>query len=98
LGASLGELATRFGCELHGEPDARVERVATLGNAVRGCLSFFANPAYRELLRHTQASVVVLQAADVADCPRSSPRDSTPSPGRMPPFLAPLKTRRSASG
>jgi len=69
LGASLGELATRFGCELHGEPDARVERVATLGNAVRGCLSFFANPAYRELLRHTQASVVVLQAADVADCP-----------------------------
>jgi hypothetical protein len=30
---SLGELAVRFGCELRGDPDRRIERVATLAGA-----------------------------------------------------------------
>lgn len=66
---SLGELATRFGCELKGDPATAVERVATLGNAGAGCISFFANPSYREALRQTAASAVILKSADAADCP-----------------------------
>ena len=33
MSVSLGELAVRFGCELRGDPDTRVERVATLAGA-----------------------------------------------------------------
>ena len=55
MAVSLGELAVRFGCELRGDPDTQVERVATLGNAERGALSFLANPRYRaQLARHAR--------------------------------------------
>jgi len=66
---SLGELATRFGCELKGNPDTVVNRVATLGNAGDGCISFFANASYRDILRQTAAAAVILKSADAADCP-----------------------------
>ena len=33
MSLSLGELAVRFGCELHGDPETHIERVATLANA-----------------------------------------------------------------
>lgn len=67
--ASLGDLATRFGCELIGNPASVVTRVATLTNADSDSLSFFSNPAYRSQLQKTEAGAVVLRA-DVADnCP-----------------------------
>jgi len=69
LARSLGELAAQFGCELAGDPDVTVSEVATLSNASAGQLSFFANKAYRNALRETCASVVVLQAQDADDCP-----------------------------
>ena len=47
---SLGELAVRFGCELHGDPDVRVDRVAALQTAGPGAASFLANPKYRKHL------------------------------------------------
>lgn len=65
----LGELAVRFGCELQGDPDATVERVATLQDAQPGTLSFLANPKYRKHLGTTRASAVVLDAASAAECP-----------------------------
>ena len=40
----LGELAVRFGCELRGDPDVAVERVATLQDSGPGALTFLANP------------------------------------------------------
>lgn len=67
--ASLGELATQFGCELIGDPSISVSRVATLLNAEGDSLSFFANSAYREALRDTSAAAVILKDADAADCP-----------------------------
>lgn len=67
--ASLGELATRFGCELVGDPRAVVARVATLANADPQSLSFLANPAYRAELLKTRAGAVVLRAEAVDDCP-----------------------------
>jgi len=65
----LAELAVRFGCELRGDPDTLIERVAPLQDAAAGGLAFLANPKYRKYLRTTGASAVVLDAASAADCP-----------------------------
>jgi UDP-3-O-[3-hydroxymyristoyl] glucosamine N-acyltransferase len=65
---SLGELAVRFGCELRGDPDTRIERVATLSNAAADSLAFLANPRYRSQLAHTRAAAVVLSAAAAGEC------------------------------
>ena len=68
MATSLGKLATQFGCELVGDPDVEVSRVATLGNAGPGCISFLASAAYRSQLGETGASAVILREVDVADC------------------------------
>lgn len=66
---SLGELATRFGCELVGNPETTVTHVATLGEAGPGAVCFFANEGYRGDLLDTGASAVILKASDADDCP-----------------------------
>ena len=68
MGISLGELAVRYGCELRGDPDVRVDRVATLANADSHSLAFLANPRYRQQLAATDAGAVVLDAASAAEC------------------------------
>ena len=68
MGISLGELAVRFGCELRGDPAARVERVATLAQADSHSLAFLANPRYRQQLATTAAGAVVLDAASAGEC------------------------------
>ncbi len=68
MAVSLGELATRFGCELQGDPSAMIERVAALSNASAGCISFLSNPVYREQLPACQASAVIVSADDAAAC------------------------------
>jgi UDP-3-O-[3-hydroxymyristoyl] glucosamine N-acyltransferase len=65
---SLGELAVRFGCALRGDPDTRVEHVATLANADAQALAFLANPRYRAQLAATRAAAVVLSEASAAEC------------------------------
>jgi len=65
----LAELAVRFGCELRGDPDATVDRVASLHEAREGSLAFLANPRYRRYLAGTRATAVVLEAASAGDCP-----------------------------
>src|SRR2546430_7845610 len=69
MSVSLGELAVRFGCELRGDPDRRVEHVATLANADERSLAFLANPRYRQQLVATRAAAVVLGGASAAECP-----------------------------
>ena len=68
MGISLGELAVRFGCELRGDPDVRVDRVSTLANADAHSLAFLANPRYRQHLATTGAGAVVLDAGSAPDC------------------------------
>ena len=68
MAISLGELAVQFGCELVGDPDAEVSRVATLANAVAGDLSFFANKAYRNELATTAATAVIISPTEVDSC------------------------------
>jgi UDP-3-O-[3-hydroxymyristoyl] glucosamine N-acyltransferase len=57
---SLAELAERFTLEVRGDPDIRIDRVATLAAATSGALGFLANPRYRRELGLTRASAVVL--------------------------------------
>jgi len=67
--ASLGELATQFGCDLIGDPDAQVDRVGTLANASSHSIGFLANPSYKHQLKTTKAGAVVLAEGDAGDCP-----------------------------
>jgi UDP-3-O-[3-hydroxymyristoyl] glucosamine N-acyltransferase len=72
MSVSLGELAVRFGCELRGDPDTRVEHVATLAGADGRSLSFLANPRYKAQLAQTRAGAVVLDKASASDCPTNA--------------------------
>jgi UDP-3-O-[3-hydroxymyristoyl] glucosamine N-acyltransferase len=69
---SLGELAVRFGCELHGDPAIVIDSVAALAEAHERALSFLAISRYRRQLAHTRAAAVVLDASAVAECPVAS--------------------------
>ena len=69
MSITLGSLAARFGCDLSGDPNIAVSRIATLGNASEGSISFLANPAYRHQLGETRASAVILTQETVDDCP-----------------------------
>jgi len=68
----LSELAGRFGGEVVGEGDPLIRRVASLGNARAGDVSFFSHGRYREELAATGASAVILPASerDATDLPR----------------------------
>jgi UDP-3-O-[3-hydroxymyristoyl] glucosamine N-acyltransferase len=68
MSVSLGELAVQFGCELRGNPDVRVDHVATLAHADPRSLAFLANPRYREQLAATEAAAVVLDEASAPSC------------------------------
>jgi UDP-3-O-[3-hydroxymyristoyl] glucosamine N-acyltransferase len=66
---SLGQLALRFGCALRGDPDRRIDAVATLGGGGAGTLGFLANPALLDELRTTQLAAVLLAPAHAGECP-----------------------------
>ena len=68
----LGELASRFGCELIGDADVTVDDVAGLENAGPHALSFLSNPALKPRLARTRAAAVVLRAEDAQDSPVAS--------------------------
>ena len=59
---SLRELTERFGGEVRGDPEVRVQQVATLEHATQGQISFFSNKRYRSQLEATGAAAVVVPA------------------------------------
>src|SRR5262245_43905249 len=69
MSLSLGELAVRFGCELRGDPDVRVDSIAPLSAAHAGSVTFLANPRQREHLASTQATAVIVDAKSAANSP-----------------------------
>ncbi|MBK8163112.1 MAG: UDP-3-O-(3-hydroxymyristoyl)glucosamine N-acyltransferase [Gammaproteobacteria bacterium] len=66
---SLGDLAERFGGEIHGDSGCMVHAVATLEQAGPGEISFLANPHYRGLLAGTRAAAVILAPRYAGECP-----------------------------
>ncbi len=69
---SLGELATRVGCELVGDPDTVVNGVAALNNASPDSLTFLAGSSYASQLPATKAAAVVLREDDAEACPTAA--------------------------
>jgi UDP-3-O-[3-hydroxymyristoyl] glucosamine N-acyltransferase len=92
MSVSLGELAVRFGCELRGDPDTRVDGIAALADAHARAISFLAHPRYRRELAHTRAAAVVLEASVAAECPVASLVCENPHAtyARMAAWLHPL--------
>jgi UDP-3-O-[3-hydroxymyristoyl] glucosamine N-acyltransferase len=78
MNIALGEIAVRFGCELRGDPDARVDHIAPLESATAGALSFLANPKLTPLLAATRASAVVLEPRSADSCPVAALIDRNP--------------------
>ncbi|MDQ1242900.1 MAG: UDP-3-O-[3-hydroxymyristoyl] glucosamine N-acyltransferase [Pseudomonadota bacterium] len=74
----LAELAVRFGCKLRGDPDALVERVASLQEAGPGSIAFLANRRYRRYLAQTRATAVVIEPALANECPVAALATSNP--------------------
>ena len=66
---TLEALARELGARLAGEGDVRIDSLCTLQHGREGGLSFLSNPAYRKYLLNTQASAVILGAADLQACP-----------------------------
>jgi UDP-3-O-[3-hydroxymyristoyl] glucosamine N-acyltransferase len=56
----LRELAARLGCELRGDGDVEVRRMAAIEEAAAGDLSFLSNPRYVKYLATTRASAVIV--------------------------------------
>ncbi|HEY1984000.1 MAG TPA: UDP-3-O-(3-hydroxymyristoyl)glucosamine N-acyltransferase [Terracidiphilus sp.] len=57
----LGELATRLGAELHGDPELEVTGVKGIEEAGAADITFVANPRYAGLARKTQAAAVLVE-------------------------------------
>jgi UDP-3-O-[3-hydroxymyristoyl] glucosamine N-acyltransferase len=60
----LGELAERFGGEAVGSGDPIIRRVASLGAARAGDITFFSQGRYRDELAATRASAVIVARDD----------------------------------
>lgn len=65
---SLESLAEAIGARLIGDAQ-HVDYPATLSGASPGALGFLANPAYRDQLRTTRATAVILTESTLEDCP-----------------------------
>lgn len=63
---SLAEIAEYLGGELHGEADIKIDKIATLANATKGCIGFLSNSKYTNQLQTTKASAVLI-APDALD-------------------------------
>ena len=72
MSLTLGDIAARYGCELHGDPEVSVHHVATLQGADDESVAFLANAAYRVQLETTRAAAVIVSAADVEACPSAA--------------------------
>lgn len=57
----LADLAAHLGATLHGDPAARITRVAGIESAIAGDLAFVANPKYASLAQTTQATAVLVE-------------------------------------
>ncbi len=92
MAVSLGELASQFGCELRGDADIQIRRVASLHTATPDSLGFLSSSAFKQQLLATQAAAVVLRAADADDCPTACLINDNPYAcyARIASFLNPV--------
>jgi UDP-3-O-[3-hydroxymyristoyl] glucosamine N-acyltransferase len=76
----LTEIASRLQCELQGDGDIEIRRVAAIEEAGPGDLTFFVNPRYAAHLRDTRASAVILAERSDAAAPAGTALLRTANP------------------
>lgn len=69
---NLEELASRFGCELNGDPKVLISKVSSLEDANSSSISFLSNDKYKSLLEDTNAGAVILRSKDLDNCPTAA--------------------------
>lgn len=65
----LRDLATRLDCELRGDGEVEIERIAPIEDAGDGALTFVASPRYAAKLGETSAAAVIVPADLEPDLP-----------------------------
>jgi len=63
----LEEIAKRLACQLEGDPGVEIHGVAGIAQAAAGQLTFVSNPRYRQALRTTLASAVIVSTDAAVD-------------------------------
>jgi UDP-3-O-[3-hydroxymyristoyl] glucosamine N-acyltransferase len=74
----LGDLAAQLGCQLEGDGEVDIVRVAAIEHAVAGDVTFLANTKYASSLRNTRASAVIAAPDAAADIPCAVLRTANP--------------------
>ena len=69
MSITLKELAEKLTAELRGDPNIVITQLAPLPQAQMGAISFLADPKYREALKNTHASAVMVTAEFADQCP-----------------------------
>ena len=57
---SLKTLAEKVNGKLVGDPNVSISSIATIQNASNGCISFLANPKYKQYLSSSSASAIIV--------------------------------------
>ncbi len=57
---SLKALAEKVNGKLVGDPNVSISSIATIQNASNGCISFLANPKYKQYLNSSSASAIIV--------------------------------------
>ena len=60
----LAQIAERLACELRGDGDIDIDRVAPIEDAGPGSITFFSNPRYRSHLKSTGASAIIVATSE----------------------------------
>ena len=69
---NLEELASRFGCELSGDPKVLISKVSSLEDANSSSIAFLSNDKYKSFLKDTNAGAVILKNKDLENCPTAA--------------------------
>ncbi len=90
---TLADIVTRFGGAVMGDAQTAVSQIATLEQAGQGHITFLTNAKYRKQLEDSQATAVIVGAADAALTQR--PRIVAANPysyfAKLSAFLNPLR-------
>ena len=73
----LGSIAQQLGCELKGDADIEIRRVAPIDEAQPGDLTFVSNRKYAARVKSTTASAVIVETA-FQDIPTATLRTANP--------------------
>ena len=65
---TLAEIANKIGAVVQGDEQCEISSIATLVAAKAGQIAFLANSKYSAQLSDTQASAVIVNAAEAKNC------------------------------